>query len=159
VHGGATLFLAANLCYLCAHLAPERMWLGQYRALLSAIPSATNVLPIYTGVHELTRFPYLHVNSFVVIDREAVVPYLFAGDQGQPMKYFRYRNHPYAPHNTWYTFAPPQPVNWPTVGCTYDFLLVMKPFDAARVGLPTKVIAQNSSATLLAPDGVACHGK
>ncbi len=159
VLGGATLFLAANLCYLCAHLTTERNWLGQYRALLSAIPSATNVLPIYTGVHELTRFPYLHVNSFVVVDRQAMVPYLFAGDQGQPMKYFRYRNHPYAPHNTWYTFTPPQPVDWPTVGCTYDYLLVMKPFDAARIGLPTKVIAQNSSATLLAPDGMACHGK
>jgi hypothetical protein len=35
----------------------------------------------------------------------------------------------------------------------------MKPFDATRIGLSTKVIAQNSSATLLAPDGTACHGK
>jgi hypothetical protein len=159
VLGGATLFLVANLCYLCANLAPERTWLAQYRALLGAIPSATNVLPIYTGVHELTRFPYLHVNSFVVTDRQALVPYLFAGDQGQPMKYFRYRDHPYAPHNTWYTFTPPQPVDWPAVNCAYDFLLVMKPFDAARIGLPTKVIAQNSSAALLAPDRIGCQAK
>jgi hypothetical protein len=159
VLGGATLLLAANLYYLCGELNIQRAWLTQYRALLTAVPSGARVLPIYTGVHALTRFPFLHVGTFVETDRQGIDPYLFAGDQGQPMKYFRYRNHPYAPHNTWYTFTPPQAVDWSAVACTYDFLLVMKPFKAARIGLQTTLIADNSSATLLAPDKGSCQGK
>ena len=159
VLGGATLLLAANLYYLGGELNIQRAWLTQYRALLTAVPSGARVLPIYTGVHALTRFPFLHVGTFVETDRQGIDPYLFAGDQGQPMKYFRYRNHPYAPHNTWYTFTPPQAVDWSAVACTYDFLLVMKPFKAARIGLQTTLIADNSSATLLVPNKGSCQGK
>jgi hypothetical protein len=88
VLGGATLLLAANLNDLCGYS-------------ISSVPGlrGARVLPIYTGVHALTRFPFLHVGTFVETDRQVIEPYMFAGDQGQPMKYFGYRNHPYAPHN------------------------------------------------------------
>ena len=156
---GVTLLLAANLGFMCSQLGIERAWLRQYRAILTAIPSSAVVLPIYTGVHTLNRWPLLDAKSFVVTDRQGVEPYLYSGDQGQPMKYFRYRNHPYAPDNIWYTFTPPRAVDWSSVACTYDFLVVMNPYDAGRIGLPTKIVAENSSATLLVPDRAACHAK
>jgi hypothetical protein len=31
-----------------------------------------------------------------------VIPYLFSGDRGDPMKYFRYRTRPYWPEEDWY---------------------------------------------------------
>jgi len=73
------------------------------------------------------------------------------------MKYFRYRNRPYAPSDLWYWSDPAEAVDWPQVACSYDFLLVLKPYEAARIGLRTEVIADNSSATLLAPAKDACQ--
>jgi hypothetical protein len=154
---GVAVLLVANLAYMCANLSFEQAWLKQYRAVLTTIPSSARVLPIFTGFHTLRRRPHLDADSFVVIDRQGVEPYLFAGDQGQPMKYFRYRKHPYAPDKIWYTATPPRAVDWSAVACTYDFLLVMNPYDAARIDLPTKMVAKNSSATLLVPDRAACH--
>lgn len=156
---GVTVLLAANLLYICVHLSAERTWLGQYRALLTALPGSAFVLPVYTGGHSVAGRPNLDANAFVVIDRYGVEPYLFAGDQGQPMKYFRYRNRPYAPDKLWYSIVPPGPVDWSSVACAYDFLLVMNPYNAARIGLPTRTVAENSSATLLALDRAACPPK
>ncbi|HEY6454170.1 MAG TPA: hypothetical protein VIY90_02705 [Steroidobacteraceae bacterium] len=155
---GVAVLLVANLGYMCANLSSERAWLWQYRAVLTHIPRSALVLPIYTGVRTPTRRPFLDANAFVVIDRQGVEPYLFSGDQGQPMKYFRYRNRPYAPDKLWYSLTPPRAVDWPAVACTYNFLLVVNPYNAARIGLPTTMIAKNSSATLLAPDRAACRG-
>ncbi|HWW19420.1 MAG TPA: hypothetical protein VNZ06_01330 [Steroidobacteraceae bacterium] len=157
---GAGLLLAANLYYLGAELAPQAAWLRQYRSLLTSVPQGSKVLPIYTGTHQLTRWQYLHVASYVVTDRKGIEPYLFSGDQGQPMKYFRYRNHPYAPHNTWYSYTPqsgvPAVVDWPRIACSYDYLLVMKPFNLARIELSNTTIAENSSAALLTADTRGC---
>lgn len=154
---GVTVLLMANLGYMCANLSSEQAWLKQYRVVLTNIPRSALVLPIYTGARTPTRRPQLDANSFVVIDRRGVEPYLFSGDQGQPMKYFRYRNHPYAPDRIWYTSVPPRPVDWSAVACTYDFVLVMNPYNAARIGVPTRMVAQNSSATLLTPDRSTCR--
>jgi hypothetical protein len=95
-----------------------------------------------------------------VTDRDGIEPYLFSGDQGQPMKYFRYRDHPYGPHNTWYSFTA-QPttadtIDWPTLSCTYDYLLVMKPYIASRIMLSTQLLAENSSGALLVPQHTGC---
>jgi hypothetical protein len=154
---GVTVLLVINLGYMCANLSSERAWLKQYRAVLAAIPSSALVLPIYTGVRTPTRRPYFDADSYVVIDRHGVEPYLYSGDHGQPMKYFRYRHHPYAPDSIWYDVTPPRAVDWRAVACTYDFLLVTNPYDAARIDLPTKMVARNSSATLLVPDRTACQ--
>jgi hypothetical protein len=154
---GAVLVLAGHLVYVCLHLAPERAWLRQYRAVVAAIPSAALVLPIYTGVHTQEGRPNLDAAAFVLMDRDALEPYLFSGDQGQPMKYFRYRQHPYAPDRIWYTLAPPGYVDWASVACIYDFLLVMKPYAPARIGLRARIVAEDSSAALLAPQRTACR--
>src|SRR6185312_699088 len=50
----------------------------------------------------VTYMPYVHAASFVVIDRGGMTPYLFGGDDGDPMIYFRYRHRPYEPKWMWY---------------------------------------------------------
>jgi len=81
---------------------------------------------------------------------------MFSGDQGQPMKYFRYVNRRYAPPDNWYTEASSMPVDWQAIACDYEFLLVLKPFEPSRIGLATKTVAESSSATLLSVDRNLC---
>jgi hypothetical protein len=157
--GGITMLLAANLYYLCGQLAIDHAWLTQYRDLLGNVPVTARVLPVYT--HEFGLYRHTHAGTYVVTDRKAFVPNLFSGDQGQPMKYFRYRNHPYAPTGDWYSRNLGEQVDWSAIACSYDLLLVMKPYESARFALPFTVIAQNSSAALLAPvkDQSACKSR
>jgi hypothetical protein len=46
--------------------------------------------------------PYLHAGALVVLDRGGIIPYLFAGNRGDPMLYFRYRHLSYRPPENWY---------------------------------------------------------
>lgn len=146
----AALLALGNLAYLSRHFIAERAWLTQYRAVVAAIPEHGRVLPVYTHGREGSVVPFLHVSGFVSMDRAAVEPYVFAGDNGNPMKYFRYLQRPYDPPEIWYGDIPRDPVNWRTVARDYDFLLVTKPFDPAVFQLATRKVAENSSATLLA---------
>jgi hypothetical protein len=146
----AILLALGNLAYLARHFIAERAWLAQYRAVVAAIPEHGRVLPVYTHGREGAVVPFLHVSGFVSMDRAAIEPYVFAGDNGNPMKYFRYNHRPYDPPEIWYGDIPRDPVNWRTVARDYDFLVVTKPFDPAVFQLATRKVAENSSATLLA---------
>jgi len=94
--------------------------------------------------------PYLHVSGYVSMDRAAVEPYVFAGDNGNPMKYFRYLHRPYDPEETWYGEIPRPPIDWHTVARDYDFVVITKPFNPAVLTLATRTVTENSSAALLA---------
>ena len=146
----ATGLALGNLAYLARHFIAERAWLAQYRAVVAAIPEHGRVLPVYTHGREGSVVPFLHVSGFVSMDRAAVEPYVFAGDNGNPMKYFRYNHRPYDPPEVWYGDIPRDPVSWRTVARDYDFLMVTKPFDPAVFQLATRKVAENSTATLLA---------
>ena len=146
----AALLALGNLAYLARHFIAERIWLTQYRAVVAAIPEHGRVLPVYTHGREGSVVPFLHVSGFVSMDRAAVEPYVFAGDNGNPMKYFRYNHRPYDPPEVWYGDIPRDPVDWRIVARDYDFLMVTKPFDPAVFQLATRKVAENSTATLLA---------
>jgi hypothetical protein len=159
----ATVLALGNLAYLTVSLNHADVWINNYRALEAWIPRHSYVLPVHTE----TKQPHLlHVGSHVVLDRGAVAPYLFNGDDGHPQQYFRYRDKPYAPHPQWYRRhlhggAAPSgstdfSVDWNRVACTYDFLLVTNPFDAHMIGVRTITVAANASGTLLAVDEQAC---
>ena len=86
------------------------------------------------------------------MDRHAQIPYLFSGDVGSPMKYFRYEHHPYAPVEFWYEEGWDPSVDWQRICNTYQYALIMKPFSPARIPLQGHIVAQNDTAELLALD-------
>ena len=146
----AVLLAVTNLAYLARHFVAESAWVAQYRSVVAAIPVHGRVLPVYTHGGEGSVVPYLHVSGFVSMDRAAVEPYVFAGDNGNPMKYFRYLHRPYDPEETWYGEIPRPPIDWHTVARDYDFVVITKPFNPAALALATRTVTENSSAALLA---------
>ena len=146
------LLSVLNLGYLWMNLAPNDAWGVGYREIVARVPAGASVLPIYTSGREGAVAPRLHMSSFIVLDRAALMPYLFSGDGGHPMKYFRYRRKPYAPVERWYNAVIPVEVAWQPISCSYDYLLVGKPYDAQRIKLRTSTVSENSSAALLAID-------
>jgi hypothetical protein len=152
----AVLLATGNLIYLSLHFVKDNAWMTRYRAVVAAVPEGARVLPLYPGTDELR--PFMHAASFIVIDRGADIPYLFSGNRGNPQTYFRYIHLPYAPPESWY-YEPAPPatdVNWGAVACSYDFLLVMKPFELRRIRLVTTPLIENERASLLAITRQGC---
>lgn len=149
----AVVAVLINLVAVGRPLGQDEAWLNRYRALLTAIPQRSRVLPVYTSLPQKGIKPFLHAQAFIAIDRAALVPYLFSADQGHPMAYFRYLHHPYAPFEEWYTKEPGRwPVDWARVARQYEYLVVIKPFDPARLPLASRTIAENDVAVVLAID-------
>ena len=159
VLGLATLLAVTNLVYVTRPLASNNAWINRYRAVAASIPKGSYVLPVHTE----TRQPHLlHVASHIVLDRGAIIPYLFSLESGAPMTYFNYKQPRYAPDHQWYraqrsaTTAADNAVNWSRIACDYDFLMVTMPYDPLRIAVPTVTVAANEAATLLAIDKRAC---
>lgn len=102
VLGLALVLCLANLGFLVRHVGKYEQELNRYRDLARMIPADSRVLPIHTRPKDGNLRPLLHAGGYVVVDRAAVIPYLFAGDRGDPMKYFRYLHRPYWPQEDWY---------------------------------------------------------
>lgn len=49
------------------------------------------------------------------------------------------------------------PVSWGKVACEYPFIIATEPYDPALIGVPTRTVAANGSAALLAVDRSARH--
>jgi hypothetical protein len=145
----AALLALGNLAYLTRHFIADRAWIAQYRALATAIPLHGRVFTIYTHGGEGSFYPFLHTSGFVAIDRAATEPYVFAGNNGNPMKYFRYTHVPYIPAVQWYGEIPRPRIDWRRVAQDYDFLLITRPYDPRVLGVPTRPVSENSTATLL----------
>jgi hypothetical protein len=97
------LFLACvNFAYLVWHMSRNDAWLSRYRRVVAAVPAGARVLPIYTKPSQMDLAPFLHAGSYATLDRGAIIPYLFSGDRGDLMKYFRYKHRPYMPDESWY---------------------------------------------------------
>jgi len=146
----AILLVSFNLAYITKHIRTESHWLAQYREVVAKVPEHALVFPVHTAHAEGCIRPYLHAASFVVIDRQGATPYLFSGDTGAPMKYFRYRNRPYAPDEAWYTSHSAEQVDWKAIAATYPFLLVIKPYTPERIPVQGRIVSENGVATLIA---------
>jgi hypothetical protein len=157
--GLAAMLAAAGLVYVVAPLRINNTWINQFRSVVSYIPPGARVLPVHTE----TKRPYLiHVAVHAVLDRGALDPYLFSGNFGDPMTYFRYRNLPYAPDFQWYRaqmqgLKQDSEVDWNRVACSYDYILMTMPYDTAFIRVPTLKVASNDAAALLAVDKQACR--
>jgi hypothetical protein len=97
----ATLLGIGNLAYLMLYVGQDNVWIARYRGIVQLIPEGASVLPVYS-LPMVTSMPFVHAASFVVLDRGGMTPYLFGGDDGDPMLYFRYRSRPYEPKWNWY---------------------------------------------------------
>jgi len=148
----AALLATANLAYINTRLGRLDAWLAEYRAVVAAVPPGAWVLPVYTNTRDRPVKSTLHAAAFTIIDRGAPNPYLFSVDMGHPMVYFGYRRKPYAPDEMWYVEPATEGVKWEAIAGSYDFLLVMKPFDPMRIQISTTPIFENATAALLAID-------
>ena len=146
--------VCVNLALLSLNFWRDAAWLAKYRATVAQIPMHATVLPIYTDEHAAIPLERLHAASYAVIDRKALIPYLFSGDRGHPMTYFRYLHRPYAPPELWYRDGTDSTVDWEKVREQYSYLLVAKPFTAARIPVRTRAVAQSDAAVLLAVESV-----
>src|SRR5262249_52101561 len=108
----AALLACINLTDLTAYFRRESAWLEQYRSVLPKLPEHALVLPVFTYQRMGSPYRDLHAGSFALLDRNALIPYLFSGDRGSPMKYFRYRSRPYAPEELWYHLRLDRDVDW-----------------------------------------------
>jgi hypothetical protein len=148
----AFVLAIGNLAYLDRHFVDLSNWSTKYRALFAAIPRGAHLLPVAT---DPVHFKFMGPAATAVIDRQVAFPSLFSGDRGHPMTYFRYVDPPYNPPSEWYMKGSPL-VDWQQIACTYQYILVTQPFDAQRIRVATKLIAENTSAALLAVDPRAC---
>ena len=102
VQAFALLVVAMNLGWIAVRLKPLDHWISRYREIVAAVPAKARVLPVSTHDKTGTFYPLLHAGSFLVLDREAMMPYLFSGNGGDPMRFFFYVSRPYMPHESWY---------------------------------------------------------
>jgi hypothetical protein len=102
VLGLAAMLAVGNLAYIVSHVGKYDHILSRYRELAAFVPKGATVLTIHTLPKEGNITPLLHAGGFLVIDRDAQTPYLFSGDNGDAMSYFRYRHRPYMPAENWY---------------------------------------------------------
>lgn len=144
----AAVLALANLIYLASHLQRLEQKITDYRAVIAVLPKDSWVFPVYTNITERPIKSTFHAASFALIDRQALTPYLFSRNLGDPMQYFSYRNKPYAPDEDWYTDVHSEPVDWQAIARDYDFVLVTKPFDLRRIPISTGPIFENSAAAL-----------
>lgn len=156
---GALLIAAANLALVFVPMQRDDRLATAYRALASSVPARAWVLPVFTRAPQGTVHSFLQMGSWVVTDRKAVSPYLFAGDRGAPVKYFRYVDRVYVPPEWWYepAYVPTGNVmvNWRAIGCQYDYLLLTQPWEPAWIGVATRRVAENEGGVLLRVDRAA----
>lgn len=49
------------------------------------------------------------------------------------------------------------PIEWGPVACSYEWLMVARPYENEMIGVPTKLVKQNDAAALLQIDKSACR--
>jgi hypothetical protein len=152
----ATVLSIATLAVLREHLDSEDTWIGNYHQIVAAIPGGSRVWDVTPQLG-----PFAMPSSSILIDRNAVIPSLYSGDNGNPMLYFRYLHRPYLPQKRWWEFPadanqPSPRVDWKQVGCDYDFILAEQPWDRRLLGVDTTMVAENSSAMLLQVSKNSC---
>src|SRR5215469_838523 len=98
----AVLVAVANLAYVAVYMLPVNAAMGRYKALTASIPPGVTVLPVDTEPPRFYR-PFLHAGAYATLNRDALTPYLFSADNTPQMYYFRYRERPYSPYESWYS--------------------------------------------------------
>ncbi len=147
--------VAANLGVLARHLLRHDAVMREYRQVAAQMPVGVTFAPVATRLRDGTTNPYLHAGNFATIEREARSPYLFSGGV---TPYFRSRYLITGPSEFWYQQGW-EPEAGARLADAYRYLLVMKPFDDARVPAETRVLAENGTAEILEVERPATAGR
>jgi hypothetical protein len=144
----AAALAGANVVFLSLHLLPANAVMNDYRHLAARIPPTARVLPVASGPADGAVRPFHHAGALVTLESGAVTPYLFAGEI---TPYFRYRASQPPLDEAWYLLGrSPSPTERAAIAARFDHLLVIEPFDRARLGIATRVVDREGRASLLA---------
>lgn len=144
----AVIVALGNLALLQTHLVRHNRTLRAYRVMAARIPRDARVLPVATRAPDGFTNPFIHAGAFVVLDAGAYTPYL---PSGGATSYFRYRTPPDRPLNPfWYQMSEtPDAAARAEIGANFQYLLVMNPYDPARLPVEAEIVAKSHTATLL----------
>jgi hypothetical protein len=139
---------AANLGSLASFLPRQNRESTLFREALLTIPPGRIVLPVHTRQKDGNTWPLRHAGSFYAAEREGYVPYLFsAATGGGPAGYFGDRLAIYRPEQSWYVGN--GAVDWGEVLRAYDYVVIMKPWEAERIdGSGMELSYENSVASV-----------
>jgi hypothetical protein len=148
VLGACVALAACNLAVLSTHLLRHNSVLRDYRRVAARVPGGARVLPVATGPKDGHVDAYLHAGSFATLESGALTPYLFSGG---PTGFFRYRAPPRGiVDEFWYKSGTTlEPSNRAAIMKQFDYVLVKKPYDPARLPLEAEVVACSEFASLL----------
>lgn len=140
----AVLLATATLAMLHVRFGAHNEELRRYREIAARVPPGAIVLPVAARAGAPVIDPLLHAGLFATIESGAATPYLFH-DGVTP--HFHWRRVLEAPHERWYERG--ERPDGLALAATYDYLLVTRPYDPARLPVETETLAQNETAALL----------
>jgi UDP-N-acetylmuramyl pentapeptide phosphotransferase/UDP-N-acetylglucosamine-1-phosphate transferase len=138
----------ANLAAISAHLVRQNTVLREYRVVAAQVPRGARVLPVSSGARHGHTYPFHHAGAFATLDAGAYTPYLFSAGV---TPYFRYRAPVNAPvGESWYhegeTLSERQTA---AIASDFEYVLLLDPFDLARLAVSAEPVARNDAARLL----------
>lgn len=123
-----------SLLVLLIQIWPYNLEARKYQEALQRIPEHQVVLSVPTHSYLGRLLPLHHQGNLYAVLREGVAPDVYSSDNAT-FPFFRPRERYTPPPNLWYIRDLSSP-NWETITRTYDYLVVSKPFDPARLPLP-----------------------
>jgi hypothetical protein len=153
--GGTTFALAiAHLASIALPQLAQADRLASFRQACQAVPLHSRVFPIVTTKPVSGLVPFGHASAYALVDRDALVPYLFEGTHGSHMRHFRRRSRPDSlVPNMWYVRQNHVP-DWPTIARDFDHVLATRPVDTDRIGLCMTLVQETDAAVVFRIDGL-----
>jgi len=141
-----------SLLVLLIQIWPYNREAHKYWEALKRIPEHQVVLAVSTRPYLGRLLPLQHEGNLYAVFREGVAPDVFSSDNAA-FPFFVPRE-PYAPPpNLWYVRNLPTP-KWESLDLRYDYLVVSKPYDPARLSLPApRVFTENDAVVVFRLSG------
>ena len=128
----AILLGAANLVYLYRGFAAQNARAREVLAVYRELPEGKRVFPVATIPNAGRMQPFPNLGNLYIPLRRGLAGYVQGADNNNPMRHFAYRQRPYAPDYFWYTRRTLE-CDWSRVLRDYDYVVVTKPYDRARL--------------------------
>lgn len=144
----AAVIVAGNLGYIWPRISAHEHRLTRLQEVMEHVPPKSTVLPISTIPNEGRIDAFAHAGSDLIPRRGAVIPYLYGNGILTTIRYFGYKHRLYAPYVFWYTRKDEAP-DWSRIRDIYEYILITRPFDPARIGVAYTPVFENETGSLL----------